>query len=920
MARKNDLEVSPAQEAKDVQRVRARVKTSLRTNNRDEADTGENTETFRWLENDDARHSGTIDAGSRPGELDDDDAENLAGLINVASLSGGNAPSTKPADKPLEGALSRTFNTVFGFITGGSQKQAESFRGNNSPTGQLSKPQKGVKKSRDSPQELPDKPVALSGDKSLQGKTLARPNATYEDISKVQKSRRSGRPDPYDVPQSPPMSPVPESKPTRSKHSGPKPKRVIIKEKTQPLPMVSEVVSGSIEEETVEPQEHFEYIGIVRGRSPRAISAGEDRNAMPNRVIRHTRINAHNDLEESQQQHKQYQLEVIKQSREHLQSTSPTQSWASTSKGQPRDQGVGNQTGLAAADLVKHKNNVEAFSNTKTQSRNKGTMSRRGDPQLKGNVPYMPAKPHSDPETVPAQDNTPTQLNGISPILSEPTPAKGAQHPSRRLQRPSLITKAAQSRKSIASMQQLTQKHSVKSPASAQISEDTHAEKSDDEDNTQLEIDVRTAPTPRASANGSDVTDFIDEETLKQMRLIMQKAVESAEKRALNKKTSNGKILVRMVTGLISRYKTMKNLRFSDIVDIDRIDIEQNKVLKDIDEIRNNSQAVLTSRLGDPDSGERNADKMSRSHMLEDLYLYIIPGLVETLDCAVHSRQDQKALEISDLEELYSVLKIIYDLVEASRNEDKTIQPKAPGFVISQPTRKLRPIVRKLFHDCGKRLDDRKMAIKAEQIRQAMPERARKRKERLEEEQRKEEELFQQRLRERNKAIIASLDERRAELGLPPCSQSIAAPSTSQQPQTPKYRTKVPFGGIDRGTNIRLFGFFGSRQRNSHPGTKVKEWTVDEMAILVDGLRRVRGTYKFFMMSTDLELIFQGPTRYEKLASKLDRTLDEIFHRAKYLKMQMEYTLKRLQEENPNKEFPPIKPWIENIGSEGFLN
>jgi len=67
-------------------------------------------------------------------------------------------------------------------------------------------------------------------------------------------------------------------------------------------------------------------------------------------------------------------------------------------------------------------------------------------------------------------------------------------------------------------------------------------------------------------------------------------------------------------------------------------------------------------------------------------------------------------------------------------------------------------------------------------------------------------------------------------------------------------------------------------------------------------------------------LMSQGPTRYEKLASKLERTLDEIFDRAKYLKMQIEYTLKRLQEENPDKEFPAIKPWIENIGSEGFLN
>jgi hypothetical protein len=48
--------------------------------------------------------------------------------------------------------------------------------------------------------------------------------------------------------------------------------------------------------------------------------------------------------------------------------------------------------------------------------------------------------------------------------------------------------------------------------------------------------------------------------------------------------------------------------------------------------------------------------------------------------------------------------------------------------------------------------------------------------------------------------------------------------------------------------------------------------------------------------------------------------LDEIFEKAKYLRAQIEYTLKRLAEENPNKDYPPIKPWIENIGSESFLD
>ena len=209
--------------------------------------------------------------------------------------------------------------------------------------------------------------------------------------------------------------------------------------------------------------------------------------------------------------------------------------------------------------------------------------------------------------------------------------------------------------------------------------------------------------------------------------------------------------------------------------------------------------------------------KMSRSRMLEDLYRYVIPGLVEALCHAVKSRQDRETQEIFDLEEFYALLGILHDLVKACEAEDKSVQPKAPR-TISQPTHRLWPILRKLYEQCGRQLIARKAVRRAEKLRQTMPDRARKRKERLEAEEHAEEEQFQRRLRERNKAIIASLDERRAELGLPPCSQPIEAEG-------------------------RLIGVFG--RNNSHPGTTPKEWTKVEMEILVDGLRRERGTYTF---------------------------------------------------------------------------
>lgn len=878
MARKNNLEVSPAQDAEAVQQVRARVESPSRTNITDRVDTRENYKAFQRPEDDDEQHNGTIYTGSRHDELDSEDAEDLAGLINGASLSGANIPTRKPTDRISEGTFSRTFNSVKEFFIGSSQKPAESLDGNNSSTDPVSTLQTRGRQ-HPSLQEIPDISAALSGDKTIQSKSLARPNTIYEDISKTQKQRSSGKPNPFEVPQSPSGSPAPEAKPIASKRQGPKPKRALTREKTKQVAMAVEEDPVSAEEELANSQEDIEHTEKDPGRATRAMSAAEKRNARPKRATRSTRTKAAEDLEEFQRQREKRQRMAMKESREHLQFSSTTQSWASISKGQFEDPDDGNQAGLPAADLVEPQNKSQGFS--RTQLKNKDSMSAGRNPQLRGNVQITTTMRHSGIEkgSTATKDNAQTEIMGISQILSDPTPAQQIHDSPRRLrrpsQRPSLMLKSAQVRKSNASTQQVTKEYPVRRPTSAQISEGTHDEASDEEDNIQHEFDLSAAATPRITvSNEDDTTSFIDEETLQYLRLTIRKAGEKDGQRVVRDEdywTSHAKILTRGVTRLISKYKAMKDLRSANVVDIGRIDMEHGRALKCLDIIREKSQVMLTSRLGDQDSGGRNADENSRSHMLEDLYIYIIPGLVEALYRAVHSRQDRKALQISDLEEFYAILKILYDLVEVSRNEDKKIQPKASrtnSYHISQPTRILRPILKKLYNECGEKLAARKVAVKAEQIRQALPDRARKRKERLEDEQRKEEEQFQQRLRERNKAIIASLDERRAELGLPPCSQSTEAPSTSQQPKTPKYNADGLFDKVYHNTNGRLTGVFGSRRQNWHPGTTPKEWTVNEMEILVDGLRRDRGTYRFWMISTDLKVNVLRPYALREARNK----------------------------------------------------
>jgi hypothetical protein len=861
MARKNDLEVTPAQEAEAGQHVRARVESPSKTIDKDRADTGENGKVLRRPEDEDVRQKGTIDAGSRHDELDSDDAEDLAGLINDASLSGANIPGTKPADKISEGTLRRTYYYMTKLFAGSSQKPTDSSSGNSNLTSPSSTSQNRGKPPQVLPQEIPDNSAVWNGDKATPGKSLARPNVIYENISKMQRPRRFGRPDPYDVPQSPPRSPAPEPKPNNPKRRGPKPKRVVVTpEKLGQVAMAVEEAPISAEEELAERQKHVEHADRALGRATRAILASEERTARPKRATRSTRTNDLDDLEGFQQQRERYQRKTMKESRESrelLQFPSPTRSWLAINKGQLGDRDAGNQAGTPATEPVESQNDLQVLSRTNPQSKIIGPAVGRRDIQLTENIQVTPAKLHDEVQKGLAQDNAQLGLQGISPILSGPTPANGIQESPRRLQRPSqwpsLVPKATQGRKQRAPSQQVGKEHPVRSPASARIPQGAQDDTSD-EDNIQHESDVSREPTPKATAprsNEDGPISFIEEETLSHLKETIKKAgLNSKDKRVIRDGdywTAIAGTLTGGVMRLISKYKAMNDLISASVVDVGKVDKEHQKALKCIEIIREETQAVLTNRLGDPEVGERNADKTSRSHMLEDLYLYVIPNLVEALYCAVKSRQDRETLEISDMEEFYALLKILYDLVKASRAEDKSVQPKAPrtnSYSISQPTLRLWPTLRKLYKQCGSRLAARKVARRAEQLRQTAPERSRKRKERLDAEERAEEEQFQQRLRERNKAIIASLNERRAELGLPPCSQPIDSLSTSQHPQTPKYKEEDPFDDVDYDMNGRLIGVFG--RNNSHPGTTPKEWTKVEMEILVDGLRQERGTYTFY--------------------------------------------------------------------------
>jgi hypothetical protein len=787
---------------------------------------------------------------------DEEEAEGIAGLINDASLSSINHASPKIASKATGGILS----LISGMFGGGSQKTFKSSEGSNSNV--RPKPLSSAAQIQNPAQEIHNATADMSAPEGVDrvGTGLLRPSTVYEDISKRRKSRSSGLPDPYDFQESPPKVPVAEPKPKELlKRNEQKSKKTVIRGKARQTVLNGEEEPNSERVEMAAQQPHLEPVLQSTRRVTRAQVSSREQPAATNLESRTARAKAYDENDHAELP-TEVQQSTPGKSQKSGKATSPMLATGTKRKrGRPRKEvKYGKQTGSRPPETMASDGVSAEDPGDILLQEHHGDDSQEED--LEGREELRNGAANTSNQVALAEAVR-RDSDGVSSILLNPSPIKLAQQPSTSLRRPSQTTKERQGQMQGVAAQkapkirpepipalEITPKDAQKGPRSTEDSED-------EEDGEKLfyESNARRINSSQPATEQPDRTveiGLIEEETLKSMLATVQKVGKDQYGTliARNEKylTKEGKQLRRGAERLSMVYKKIDELKSADVVSHADVDAQREKasaltsaLIRKLSAISN---TVRMERLGDDDS---------ITNMLHDLYFFVIPALVEVLNEAAKPHFNQRPPGTPDLEELTSLVQIVYDVVEASRNQKKGIQPKPQknkSYSLSRPTVLIKPQLERLLKRWQMELTDRSDRKRAEEARKTAPERARKRKERLAEEERAREEEFQQKLRERNRAIWLTLNERRAQLGLVPCSQPSRTPSGSQQyPSSQQQQRQINLvieeyydhGEEETDEDKRVKGLFG--KDNSHPGTTAKEWAPKEMKILVDGLRSDTG-------------------------------------------------------------------------------
>lgn len=370
-----------------------------------------------------------------------------------------------------------------------------------------------------------------------------------------------------------------------------------------------------------------------------------------------------------------------------------------------------------------------------------------------------------------------------------------------------------------------------------------HYDSYDDNDDDEFvhESDVSNVNESQTKAEPVFKTDsfLINEQVMDDMLSHMKEVGRDAGGKIVRDKgfaTVTGAQMSKAAGKLASAHVTMEKLKSADVVDLQKVKIQQERVSASLARLETLTDTMLKKQFGDRSTEVENVTNDGRTNMLKDLYKYVIPKTVDALYASARRYWRQPSIETVDLEEFTALLKITFELAAAARAEAGEVQPKPPKsrpYKLAQPTTRLLPIVRKLLRKCGGEL----AARKAEEARKIAVERARKRKGGLEEQEVADEWAYLQRLKERNRAIAISLNQSRALLGLPPSSQHNGAQTSSQSHWDIAYHEEFSDENGDLGhERLSLFG-----RNNSHPEKIPKEWTKEEMEILVDVLWRERG-------------------------------------------------------------------------------
>ena len=734
-------------------------------------------------------------------EDEEENAEGLAGLINDASLSGLSHQSPAMVSKPRENILGK----VLAIFT--PHKQPKTAQASTNPES-LIKPQRG------SGQILRSTEQTIS---AIDKEVPAPIGLASETISLKKKPKASGRPDIYDVPQSLPGSPDVGTKVINGqKRNTPKLNKLVVREKEKGDEMnVNEDVS--LEGLSAEEQEHVEMAKQTRSLRTRAVSVTSKQLASPQRITRSSGTKGSKSITFSQRPEKT--AHQLPDGSPGLGRPSASQTPKPKAKrGRPRkDQNSMNQTQRPAADSAAIDNASARFEKS------------------------------AELDSVDANDIL-RDLGPINVVQQQPIPKE-----VRKLMRPSRAGKDAQG--------VVSSKHTPKAhhepglarlrdpesfriapgkyqPETASISD--HYDSFDDENDSlfhEEDVSSNCASHPKAETAIKSKPHFIDEQIMDGMVSHMKLVGRNKDNQmAVTDKgfaTAIGKQMSKAAEKLVSEYTFMEELKSADVVDLQKVSSQQQTLSALLAKLEALAGTVLNNQLGVRSTGVKIKDGTSRKKMLQDLYMHVIPKTVDALYASAERYWKQPTFDTVDLEEFTALLKVVFDLAKAARAEHSDVQPKAPkshSYKLAGPTTLLLPIARTLLKKCTNEL----AARKAQEARKVA---ARKRKQLSKEQERADEEDYLRRLMERNKAILHSLNKIRANLGLPSSGHQNGAQTNSQPNRDIVDNEEFSDqNGDAKHERLSLFG-----RNNSHPEKIPREWTKEEMRVLVDVLWRERG-------------------------------------------------------------------------------
>jgi len=217
--------------------------------------------------------------------------------------------------------------------------------------------------------------------------------------------------------------------------------------------------------------------------------------------------------------------------------------------------------------------------------------------------------------------------------------------------------------------------------------------------------------------------------------------------RKLNKPfTVPGKRMNKSLESLKSLYDQLRDLIATK--NLDGIQGTHIEITNLVHSIKEETDRILTNRLGNPALGINYFDDISTRSLLTDLYFNILPKLLKAMILGAEVYAENGTIETSSLEELADLVEVHYRLAKAAIDQPKSSQPrqsqippeaKSIGFELIRPTQRVIPL-----------MEDFRTSIKVELSSRAQAEKRRLARQRERKHREQERIQYQERRRRRN--------------------------------------------------------------------------------------------------------------------------------------------------------------------------